>query len=309
MAFAEAYLTYPDLFPARHAGEPWGELSLELAFASERFRIEQLTADQAAAIREIFGEIEVTPSSHTPLRFRVYRSDPRDFVAGPWQWAYTFDLDHQADSVRLAGRGFLARFDRWPTPTASLWTATDDHGEFRGQFANVFRVVAAYRLLAADAVLVHSAAFLDAGRVVMCIGHSGDGKTTIASLAREAGLDILSDDINALSQLDDVAMVEKLPAAGDLGLLPGQPRPRPLAALCRLIKGDHNSIAPIPRSTLLGLLVTCTPFVNADPHHNQRLLDLLPHLVRDVPTFALTFRRDGGFLPVLRAAIAQTDRS
>src|SRR5581483_11377505 len=120
-----------------------------------------LAPAQAEVVRERFGARAVAEAgapAPVALPLVVRRADASLFRSRPLgSWEYSFDLDPSPLRVRLAGPGFLGSVALAPRPAAELFTAHDD-AEFAGVLENVFRVLAAYALLAGDALLLHSAA-------------------------------------------------------------------------------------------------------------------------------------------------------
>ena len=163
-------------------------------------------------------------------------------------------------------------------------------------------MLTAYRLLEQGGLLVHGAAVVAAGRSLLALGRSGAGKTTWSRQALAHGLEVLSDDLNALCRTPAGTLVEKLPFTGDLGDA-GAPGGRfPLAALLRLEKSAEDALLPLGRAEVTGLLLACAPFVNVDPHRRETLLANLAHLVPaagDPPAWALRFTLSGGCWPIL----------
>jgi hypothetical protein len=213
--------------------------------------------------------------------------------------------------VRVAGWRFMARIDGLDAQggrslRASLFTCESEGSHFLAQVENFFRLVVAYRLLELGGVLLHSAGLAWKGRALVFVGHSGAGKTTLSRLGLAAGHTVLSDDMNALCPDDSRRlMAEKLPFAGDLGRVPSPRQAFPLAAVCRLRKGE-NRRRRIRPAEAVAFLVGSAPFVNVDPHRSDRLTNNLENLVRTVPVDELSFSREGGFWHLLDDPIPGT---
>ena len=95
------------------------------------------------------------------MLLRFYRVAAADFIGREDQWQYDFDLYYAPTAVTLAGFHFMARLDWLPTLQAAVWTSEDRLMVANAIFENVLRVIAAYRLLDAGGVLLHSAALAD----------------------------------------------------------------------------------------------------------------------------------------------------
>jgi hypothetical protein len=201
---------------------------------------------------------------------------PRD-VRG---WEYGLDCDHALRAVCLAGLGIMGRLDWRPALGGILWTPEDGGALFPGIFENFLRVLVAYRLLELGGVILHSAGVVRGGGAYLFLGRSGAGKSTVARLSLDRGAEVLSDDLNALlpaaaGRAAAGSQVHKLPFTGDLGGRRAARPPVPLAALVRLEKHTRDECRPLSRAEALACMLTCSPFVNADPHRRGHLETVL----------------------------------
>lgn len=288
MTFGHRFLRDPALFPARGAGEPWGEGSVILDLAGGSYQVHGLDAERQAAALEHFAGFSRPAGGKgaAAIPCRVLRVAPDEFSTFDLRgWEFSLDLDARADVVRIAGLDFMARLEWKPTLQAVLWTASAG-GAFAGVVENVLRVVAAYRLLETGGVLLHSAGVVDAGSAWVFVGRSGAGKTTLAGLSLAAGRSVLSDDLNAVVPGDGGPRVAPVPFAGDHR--GPATDPVPLAALCRLVQGPRTLLEPMSRAEASGTLLAAAPFVNQDPHRIERLLEVLVALCGSVPTHRAT---------------------
>lgn len=300
MAFGEAYLRHPDLFPARLAGEGWGEEMVELDFVGGPYRFENLSSAQAADLRERFGPLCRRPQGEA-LVTRLFRLEENELLRPDLTGTdYTFDRAPAPEHVALSGWDFLARIEL-NGMKGGLFTPENGGLAFLCLFENYFRVVVAYRLLELGGVLLHSSAAVLEGRAHLFLGASGAGKTTAARMSRDRGLNVLSDDINALCPQGDEVVVEKLPFAGEMAQEPTGRQSWPLGSLHRLRKGG-NSREPLRGSQTLALLLSCSPFVNADPWRHERLVAVLEGWVGRFPAFELQFQLGVDFWPLIEKA-------
>lgn len=305
MTFGAAFLTRPDLFPARRSGEAWGELALTIALPGGPYRFSGLNAAQAEAVRARFGAhlAGETGAAVETLLFRLAEEECREIDTRGWE--YGLDLDPAPAAVRMAGLRLAGRLDWRPGLAGALWTPDAGSEAFAGIFENFFRVLTAYRLLERGGVLVHGAAVVAGGWSLLALGRSGAGKTTFSRLALARGAEVLSDDLNALRRTAEGTVVEKLPFTGDFGDLGDSASPAgpfPLAALLRLEKSPDDALVPLGRAEATGLLLACSPYVNVDPHRREALLANLAALLPaagDPPAWALRFTLSGDCWPIL----------
>ena len=307
MSFGAAFLSQPDLFPARRAGEPWGERAIVLDLAGGPYAVSGMSPAQAAAAEERFGAVcrpipyggEVAGG----VASRLFRAPESDFLEIDTRgWSYSLDVDATALSVRLAGLRIMARLDWVPGLAGALWTS-EEGPLFPGILENFLRVLVAYRLVEAGGALLHCAGVVDGrGRALLFLGPSGAGKTTVSRRALERGLTVLSDDLNAVLPVSArSARVEKVPFTGDIGT-PGERGASgsyPLRALLRLEQGPADSLRPLGTASAVATLLACSPFVNADPHRRERLVENLAGLAACAPHPVLTCTVDGTFWSIL----------
>lgn len=296
------FLREPALFPARIAGETWGTERRDLDLAGERFRVEGLSTPQVQSLADRYGPRLHEPSNAPAAAvLQMFRAPASDFVEIDTRgWEYSVDLRWSDSGFALSGMRVMARveldIDAGPC-RAGIWTSVDDPLELSGVVENVLRPLLAARLLATGGLLVHSAA-VDG---YLFAGPSGAGKSTIARLGLEAGLPVLSDDLNAV--VIDVAgfAIAPLPFTGDLEEHDVSNVQVPLRAVLGLQKGEPEDVRAMTLAETVSLLVRCAPYVNQDPRRMPLLLDRASEIAGSAARHMLTFRRDGQVWPILDA--------
>jgi hypothetical protein len=288
------FLREPALFPARIAGETWGSQRCELALAGETFRIEGLSDRQFDGLAERYGSRLQEPSDTNPAAvLQMFRAPASDFLEIDTRgWEYWVDLQWSETGFSLTGMRVMALVD---AGRAGIWTCVEEPAELSGVVENVLRPLLAARLLATGGLLVHSAAvngFLFAGR-------SGAGKSTMARLGLEAGLPVLSDDLNALVPDGEQFAIAPLPFTGDLETHEVSDEQTPLRGVLGLEKGDREEVRPMTLAATVSLLVRCAPYVNQDPLRMPLLLDRAAAVAAGTARGMVTFRRDGHVWPIL----------
>ncbi len=289
------FLREPDLFPARIAGETWGTDRCELELAGETFRIEGLSAPQFHGLVDRYGPRLHEPSERNDVAavLQMFRAPATDFLEIDTRgWEYWVDVEWSETGFALRGMRVMARVD---AGRAGIWTCIEEPAELSGVVENVLRPLLAARLLATGGLLVHSAAvdgYLFAGR-------SGAGKSTIARLGLEAGLPVLSDDLNALVADGEGFAIAPLPFTGDLEASDVSNERVPLRAVLGLEKSDREEFHPMTLAETVSLLVRCAPYVNQDARRMPLLLDRATEIAGRTARGLLTFRRDGYVWPIL----------
>jgi hypothetical protein len=311
---ASRFLTHPELFPARMAGEPWGEESVTLDLPGGPYAISGLSPDQRASLEDRFairGELLSNSEARSAIsdprisdprsansdrrpaisEIALFRAAPSDFVTVDTRgWSYDLDIDGPA----IAGMNLMARVG---AEQAAIWTCAAGRDEFWGVVENVLRPLVARRLLAGDGLLVHSSAVVLDGRAFLLAGASGAGKSTLAAMALQAGHAVMSDDLNAVIGTE----VVPLPFSGDLSRDVLCTTAAPLHAVVALEQGTHDDVRPLSRAQAVSLLVRCAPYVNRDAALGEALLDRAQAIASAAQTAVLTFRRDGEVWPILAA--------
>lgn len=297
MSFGQIFLRNPDLFPARLAGEPWGDRELVLDLPGGPYGFSGLSADQEETALARFGDLRL--ASGAAVTTSVFRAAAEDFRGIDTRgWEYGLDFDFGPASVRLAGLDLVGRLDWRPGLRGALWTSAGSGDRFPGIFENFCRVLVAYRLHELGGAVIHGAAAVDDGKALLFAGRSGAGKSTVSRLALERGLTVLSDDLNALLPGPVLA---GLPFTGDLDKADSRAR-YPLRALLRLEKDTEDRLRPLRRAETAACLLACSPYVNADPNRHAALLSTLLDLVDGVPAYALRFSLGGGMWSILAEA-------
>lgn len=286
------FLREPALFPARIAGEPWGSDCCDLELAGERFRIEGLSASQLRGLAERYRLLEPSQDDAAAV-LQLFRAPASDFVEFDTRgWQYSADFDWSETGFALSSLHVMARVE---LGRAGIWTCVEEPGEVFGIVENVLRPMIAARLLATGGLLVHSAA-VDG---YLFAGHSGAGKSTISHLALEAGLPVLSDDLNAVIPDGHGFAIAPLPFTGDLLKSQVSYERTPLRAVMGLEKGDREEVRAMSLAETVSLLVRCAPYVNQDQGRMALLLDRASEIAASTRRRMLTFRRDGHVWPIL----------
>ncbi len=303
MNFGTQFLTCPDLFPARLAGESWGMARCHLHLAGSTYALTGLSTAQHAALQTRFGALCLEADTPAVAELRVYRADPEDFLGIPYPgWPYSLDSRWQPQAVEMAGLGLMARLELAPAWRGGLWVAQAD-GQLitDGTLENVLRVLVAYRLLAQGGLLLHSAGVVRHGQALVFFGQSGAGKSTISRLSLSTGHTVLSDDMNALVWRDDRFWVEKLPFAGDLGQNATDAGCYPLHGLYRLIQAPTPALRGLTPAQAGARLLACAPYVNQNPHQLDALLTGINRIISVVTVSELEFALNSHFWGLFEA--------
>ncbi len=164
------------------------------------------------------------------------------------------------------------------------------------------QIVLARVLADRRACFLHSCGVIVDGRGLLFVGHSEAGKSTMMTMLASEG-EALCDDRNIVRIWDDDVRVHGCWSHGEVPVVSAASAP--LAAVLFLRKAAGNHIAPLVASEeILGHLLPCVikPLVTADWW--ERTLDVVEHIVRDVPCFVVEFDKSGAVVPLLRDLIS-----
>ncbi len=305
MTFGAEFLASRQVLPEEHVGEAWGEGQFGIAFPAGPYLVRGLTPGQEARIARHFADVqaEAGAQGQAVVEVTLRRAEPGAFREVRLL-EYRFDLESDERAVRVAGLGFMALLEPGERRRVSIWIPEAEPADLETIVSNLVRVAVAYRLLARGGAMIHSACVAKAGRAHLLLGHSGAGKSTISALAAAEGITVLSDDVNVVERRADGFVVSRMPFAGDFGRTRVEGPPRvPLAALYRLEKGPAVRVRPLGQVETAGLLVSCAPFVNADPACGEQLLSTAIALAATVPCRALAFPKEGPVGPAFEEEV------
>jgi hypothetical protein len=164
------------------------------------------------------------------------------------------------------------------------------------------QIVLAQALADRKGCFLHSCGVVVDGSGLLFVGHSEAGKSTMMTMLAGEG-EPLCDDRNIVRVWDDGIRVHGCWSHGEVPIVSAASAP--LAALLFLRKDTANRVVPLTASEeILGHLLPCVikPLVTADWW--QKTLDLVEHVVRNVPCYVVEFDRSGAVVPLLRDLIA-----
>ncbi len=311
MAFGDKFIVNPENLSASSRNECWGNEHLVVDFVGGPYLVTGLSHKQVGQLRNHFEDScsDGVSENDDYVTIQIVKAPSKLFkeIEEPG-WELTFDLDHHADSLDIAGLHVIARLNFESCLTAMLWTDRSGEGDFPGViFENIFRIVVTYRLHENGGMLVHSAGIVDSDCAVVFPGRSNDGKSTLSKLSLQTGRTVLSDDMNALTWVDGMPMLEKVPFAGDLARTWTRSDQYPLKGIFSIHKTEETMVTPMATPQAVALMVASAPYLNSD---SQRMTDLLAYIHRfaqSVPTGILGFRANQDCWPEIQNFLTQQE--
>jgi len=157
---------------------------------------------------------------------------------------------------------------------------------------------AVYSLLAFQmgGLLLHSAGIIHNGMSFLFFGHSGSGKTTVATLSRDDV--VINDDLVLLKPLG-VKWIAHATPFWNPGWDEVVNASAPIIALFRLVKDQQVKLEEMEKSVAMAELVANVPVIPADYLHANELLYRCSLILDRVDVYWLHFRKDRSFWDIL----------
>ncbi|MEM8963681.1 MAG: hypothetical protein AAGD38_19520 [Acidobacteriota bacterium] len=297
------------------AGLGWGDITVALHVAELELRLHGLSPAQATGLHDRYGGWTLDPSpneSASSGAWSIHFRPDRELVTPPSRYVdnglYTPHMESGEGHVTIEGLGFRASIHLEPGHASTVVSRDEMLTVEPIIFENVLRVLTAFSVLARGGLLLHSAAVATRRGVLLFVGRSGAGKTTMSRRAAAAGYRVLS---------DDVAIV--VPDASGYRVLAapfwGEMRPDPTAlddggdrggdttvtSMFWLHQGSDIDRRRLPYRTRLARLLVCCPYVNADKRRGDHVLESAISLLGTVPMDELSTPKNASFHDVIDA--------
>ena len=147
--------------------------------------------------------------------------------------------------------------------------------------------------------LFHACGAVLEGEALLFAGHSGEGKTTLARLLDDEGMELLSDERVAVRRAREgfIAYGTPWPGEGDIVSTASYP----LGGVFVLRKAEHHAIDPLSERSLAPELLARAIVPYYLPEVASSLLGLVGELSNHHPTQRLAFARGSGLRSLLSA--------
>lgn len=164
-------------------------------------------------------------------------------------------------------------------------------------FDNFFRLIFSSRSLSKGMILIHASAIIKNNEIILFIGPSGEGKSTIAALSEQQ---VVHDDLLALSiSGDDKVMLQTIPFKPDFKqkVIEGK-----LSVIYRIYQHKKTYVDSIEPNDQLGALLhsiwSLDEFTN-DSSINQEYIDFCCQLLSLTTVKKLHFNKSKEFLKII----------
>lgn len=172
-----------------------------------------------------------------------------------------------------------------------------DKAQVLGAIENCLRWRIADMALLRGGVILHAAGLVRDGKAHIFFGHSGAGKSTVASLSPDALL--LSDDLVLVLKKGERFYGATTPFMGTLGQAAKRQGLFPLAGLFLLKKSPAVELRALPPGKAEGALLSCCPFVWDPGRRTEYLLPMAADLCAQLGVKELSFRKEPSFWDVI----------
>lgn len=153
-------------------------------------------------------------------------------------------------------------------------------------------------------IVVHASAVAEqGGGAYVFAGHSGAGKSTIASIAEQNGLRVLSDDRTVLSVQDGVVVAAGTPWHGSHAS--GSPDAVRVLGIFLLEQAAINQATTMPKDRAFSELMVRTVRPMAEPAEHVAVVNVVEQVVGAISAAVLRFRPDASALGAVRYFLTQ----
>ncbi len=162
----------------------------------------------------------------------------------------------------------------------------------------LLRILLTWMLLPRAGFLLHAATAIRDGHAYLFTGKSGEGKSTVASLAPEGS--VLTDELSLVRREDGVWRAYGTPFWGEFRAGDSNTS-APIAGIFRLVQAEENRVTPLRTVEFLRAMIGNVLFFSRQPADSQRLLNIVSLAAQELRGYTLEFRKDRTFWEVLPA--------
>lgn len=198
-------------------------------------------------------------------------------------------MDNRLYVVEADGWGWISVSDKIGELHLGLQAST-------GTVDYFLRAVFALQAFEAGGFILHAAGVVIEGKANVFFGHSGSGKTTVASLSPVGS--VLNDDLLVFLPQDQAWIVYGTPFTNPTQIAPSNKSAR-LAKLFLLVQDRTVYLESLTESRALAELFACLPVISADSLRSLALLRRLQDILAKYPVTGLHFTQDSSFWTII----------
>ena len=152
----------------------------------------------------------------------------------------------------------------------------------------------AFALTLGKGVYLHAASVVKDGEGYVFMGPSEAGKTTVAGLSRDVGLEVVDEELTCVAISGGRVRLMGTPFFQKSGFV-GRPLDVPLRRVYFLSKASRDAVTALPQPRALAALVTCISVGSRQPPLLAAGFDAAIRLLRCAPVRLLYFRQSAAF--------------
>lgn len=161
---------------------------------------------------------------------------------------------------------------------------------------SLIRILLSVLLVPRHGFLLHAATVLRDDRAYVFTGHSGAGKSTVASMSPAGS--VLTDEISLLRAVEGRWHAHGTPFWGEFRAK-GANVHAPIKGVFVLVQAQEDRAERIPARDAIRAILPNVLFFSRDPDTTGGLLRLLAELLQQAPCYRLFFRKQPGFWAVI----------
>lgn len=147
-----------------------------------------------------------------------------------------------------------------------------------------------------EGLLFHAAGVVQNEKAYLFFGHSGSGKSTVASFSPQGA--VLNDDLVLLMPVEGTWWAYPTPF-WNAPAAPDPAPPAPVVGLYRLIQDRDVFLEDLRQGVAISEMLSNAPLVSADPDRSHRLIQRCQQILAQVPAFFLHFQPNASFWQVI----------
>ncbi|MHB8412949.1 MAG: hypothetical protein ACYDDI_13530 [Candidatus Acidiferrales bacterium] len=235
----------------------------------------------------------------TALREKASARYSQFFRESPEALPIFLQAAEDAATIQSPARRDSSKFSCNWNDASLVWQDAEAHfGGVRHEYGldSLIRILLSVLLVPRNGFLLHAATVLRGEHTYVFTGHSGAGKSTVASLSPAGS--VLTDEISLLRATDESWHAYGTPFWGEFHA-EGANTHAPIKGIYVLVQSTENRVEPILCRDAVRAMLPNVLFFSRDPGATDGLLRLLADVAQQIPCYKLFFRKESSFWEVI----------